>query len=162
MAQPRTLLVRVMPYDPRRGCTARTFVRDGERITEQWREMSTLRIAELRLRDQCQENGIQPFFQICSREEALAIEAKAIDTSKSSVLNATRAGRVAGLNKRSAAVDAELAKQEATRTSGDTVALLETLEADLAEKAAVEAVENAKMNAEPPPAPTPRRRGKRS
>lgn len=158
MAASRTVLVRVCPYDPRRGFTARTFVRDGERITEQWREMSTRRVAELRLLEQRQENGIQPFFQICSREEALALEAQALDTGKTSVLNATRSSRVRDLNNRSAAVAAELAKQAAIATSAATEDLITSLAADLDAKEAEEATAEAEASRTPPPAPTPRRR----
>ena len=157
MALPRMILVRVCPYDSKRGFTARSVVRNGEKFTEQWKEIPVRRVAELGLRDMRQENGIQPMFQFATRDEALEIEAKAIDTDRLSVLNA-RASRINGLNKRSQAVEEALAKEALIKTSPETDKLVAELEGELATKENSEAIEEAGMENVPPPAPTPRRR----
>lgn len=159
MALPRTILVRVCKYDPKRGFTARSVVRQGERFTEQWKELTVKRVAELQLKDMKQENGIQPMFQFATREEALEIEAKAVDRERMSVLNA-RSSRINALNKQSLAVQEALAKEELIKTSDETAQLVEQLQSELVEKEGDEAQAEAEVAKVPPPAPTPRRRRK--
>ena len=80
MSKPKSYLVRLKPYNKRRGFLCRNFMVGGVRFTTRWKEVSARRARDLEERIQPHDLEAEiPLFDIKTREQALAIEDKERD-----------------------------------------------------------------------------------
>jgi len=77
------MLVRLVPYDKRRGYLCRTYIYRGVKFTGKWKEVSPVVADELRpLTQPADPESDRPLFEVLTREEAVATEERERDEGK--------------------------------------------------------------------------------
>ena len=77
------MLVRLVPYDKRRGYLCRTYVYRGVKFTDKWKEVSPVVAEELQpLKQPSDPDAARPLFEVLTREEAVATEERERDEGK--------------------------------------------------------------------------------
>lgn len=77
------MLVRLVPYDKRRGYLCRTYVYRGVKFTDKWKEVSPVVADELQpLVQPSDPDAARPLFEVLTREEAVATEERERDEGK--------------------------------------------------------------------------------
>lgn len=80
---PNTMLVRLVPYNKRRGNLCRNYVYRGVKFTDKWKEVSEVVASELRgLTQPSDPDEELPLFEVMTRDEAVETEAKERDEGK--------------------------------------------------------------------------------
>jgi hypothetical protein len=83
MTNPTTYLVRIKPYNKRRGFLVRNYTFRGVRFTDRWKEVSAATASELEELIQPHDREAEiPLFEIYTKDEALAVEEKERDNGK--------------------------------------------------------------------------------
>jgi hypothetical protein len=83
MTNPSTYLVRLKPYNKRRGFLVRNYTYRGVRFTDRWKEVSRATAGELEELIQPHDREAEiPLFEIYTKAEALAVEEKERDAGK--------------------------------------------------------------------------------
>ena len=99
---PKTMLVRLVAYNKRRGSLCRNYVYRGVKFTDKWKEVSPAVAQELKgLAQPSDPDEELPLFEVMTRDEAVAVEAKERDEGK--VARVSDAERIADTSLRGAA-----------------------------------------------------------
>lgn len=96
MSTPKTVFVRLKPYNKRKGYLCRNYMIGGVRFTGRWQEVSAAKARELsELKQPHDHEGEIPLFDIKTREQAKAIEEQELDEGKRNVARVKDAVRIA-------------------------------------------------------------------